>query len=75
VLGGILWILRRCARLCELPVEFPSPSTCWRLEIWRTFAWRGNFRRLTVRYDRSLAVYRGLFHIVCFMMPLRRVLQ
>jgi transposase len=48
VLEGILWILRSGARWCDLPVEFPSPSTCWRrlrdweeqevwLEIWRTF--------------------------------------
>src|ERR1700746_3096605 len=48
VLEGILWMLRSGARWCDLPVEFPSPSTCWRrlrdweeqevwLEIWRTF--------------------------------------
>src|SRR5437879_4183312 len=30
VLEGILWILRSRARWCDLPVEFPSPSTCWR---------------------------------------------
>jgi transposase len=41
----------------------------------RTFAWLGNFRRLTVRYDRSLTVYRGFFHIACFMITLRRVLK
>ena len=45
---GILWILRSGARWCDLPEEFPSPSTCWRrlrdweeqevwLEIWRAF--------------------------------------
>jgi len=27
VLEGILWILRSGARWCDLPVEFPSPST------------------------------------------------
>jgi len=41
----------------------------------RTFAWLGNFRRLTVRYDRSLTIYRGFFHIACFMIVLRRVLK
>ncbi len=41
----------------------------------RTIGWLGNFRRLVVRYDRSLTVYRGFFHIACFMIVLRRVLQ
>jgi IS5 family transposase len=41
----------------------------------RTIAWLGNFRRLTVRWDRSLTVYRGFFHIACFMIALRRVLK
>jgi len=48
VLEGILWILRSGARWCDLPEEFPSPSTCWRrlrdweeqevwVNIWRAF--------------------------------------
>jgi transposase len=41
----------------------------------RTFAWLGNYRRLVVRYDRSLTVYQGFFHIACFMIVLRRVLK
>jgi len=45
----------------------------WTVE--RTFAWLGNFRRLVVRYDRSLTIYRGFFHIACFMIVLRRVLK
>jgi transposase len=40
-----------------------------------TFAWLGNFRRLAVRCDRSLTVYRGFFHIAYFMIVLRRVLK
>jgi len=38
-------------------------------------AWLGNFRRLVVRYDRSLTVYRAFFHIACFMIVSRRVLK
>jgi len=45
----------------------------WTVE--RTFAWLGNFRRLVVRYDRSLQIYRTFFHIACFMIVLRRVVQ
>lgn len=41
----------------------------------RTIAWLGNFRRLAVRYDRSLTIYRAFFHIACFMIVLRRVLK
>ena len=32
----------------------------------RTFAWLGNYRRLTVRWDRSLTIYNASFHIACF---------
>jgi transposase len=45
----------------------------WIIE--RTIAWLGNFRRLVVRYDRSLTIYHGFFHIACFMIALRRVLK
>ncbi len=41
----------------------------------RTIGWLGNFRRLPVRYDRSLTIYRGFFHIACIMIVLRRVLK
>ncbi len=45
----------------------------WIIE--RTIAWLGNFRRLTVRWDRSLTIYQAFFHIACFMIVLRRVLK
>jgi transposase len=45
----------------------------WTIE--RTFAWLGNFRRLVVRWDRSLTIYGAFFHIACFMIVMRRVLQ
>jgi transposase len=41
----------------------------------RTIGWLGNCRRLVVRYDRSLRIYRAFFHITCFMIVLRRVVQ
>jgi len=36
----------------------------WTVE--RTFGWLGNFRRLVVRYDRSLQIHWAFFHIACF---------
>ena len=45
----------------------------WIIE--RTIAWLGNFRRLVVRYDRSLKIYQAFFHIACFMIVLRRVMK
>ena len=41
----------------------------WKIE--RTFAWLGNFRRLVVRYDRHLNMYRAFFHIACALITLR----
>ena len=48
-------------------------SRRWIIE--RTNTWLGNFRRLVVRYDRSLTIYGAFFHIACFMIVLRRVVQ
>jgi transposase len=45
----------------------------WKIE--RTFAWLGNYRRLVVRYDRSITIYEAFFHTACFMITLRRVLK
>jgi transposase len=45
----------------------------WTVE--RTIAWLGNFRRLVVRWDRSTTIYEAFFHIACFMIVLRRVVQ
>jgi transposase len=43
----------------------------WKVE--RTFAWLGNFRRLVVRYERSLKVYRAFFHVACLVITLRQL--
>src|ERR1051325_11264301 len=36
-LEGILWLLRTGARWGDIPVDLPSPATCWR----RLQAWAG----------------------------------
>ena len=43
----------------------------WKVE--RTFAWIGNFRRLVVRWERSVMMYRAFFHIACLWITLRKL--
>lgn len=43
----------------------------WKVE--RTFAWLGNFRRLVVRYERTLRMYRAFFHVACLLITLRQL--
>jgi len=52
------------------PYHLP-PSAWWTSKQFR----RLHHHRLVVRHDRSLTVYGGFFHIACFMIVLRRVLQ
>lgn len=39
----------------------------------RTFAWLGNFRRLTIRWDRSITSYSAFFNIACLIIALRQL--
>lgn len=43
----------------------------WKVE--RTFAWLGNYRRLVVRWDRDITMYRAFFHVACLMITLRQL--
>jgi transposase len=45
----------------------------WKVE--RSFAWLGNFRRLVVRYERYVLMYRAFFHVACALITLRFVLK
>jgi len=42
----------------------------WKIE--RTFAWLGNYRRLLVRHERQIDMYRAFFHLACIMIVLNR---
>ncbi len=44
-----------------------------RYRVERTLAWLGNSRRLVVRWERDLVVYRAFFHIACMIVALRRL--
>jgi transposase len=37
----------------------------------RTNAWLGNFRRLVVRWDRDVTIYRAFVHIACLLIACR----
>ena len=45
----------------------------WKVE--RTFAWLGNFRRLVVRYERLIGVYRAFLYLACALIVLNRLLR
>src|SRR5207253_5071729 len=59
VLEGILWILRSGARWQDLPVEFPSPATCWRrLRDWEE---QGVDRKSTRLNSSHVAISYAVF--------------
>ncbi len=41
----------------------------WKIE--RTFAHLGNFRRLLIRHERLISLYKGFFHLACLILTLR----
>ena len=43
----------------------------WKVE--RTFSWFGAFRRLLIRWENQLKMYRAFFHIACALIVLRRL--
>ena len=43
----------------------------WKVE--RSFAWLGNFRRLLVRHEHLITMYRAFFHVACLMIALRQL--
>jgi len=38
----------------------------------RTFAWLGNFRRLLVRHERYINMFRAFVHVACILIALRQ---
>ncbi len=43
----------------------------WKVE--RTFSWFGNYRRLVVRWERSLTMFLAFFHLACLLITLKRL--
>jgi transposase len=50
----------------------PGYAERWKVE--RTFAWLGTFRRLLVRHERYLSVFRAFLLVAFILMSLRRLL-
>lgn len=46
---------------------------CHRWIVERTISWLGNYRRLLVRHEREITVYRAFFHIACLLITLRHL--
>jgi transposase len=42
----------------------------WKIE--RTFSWISNYRRLVVRYERMINIYKAFFHIACILITLKQ---
>jgi len=42
----------------------------WKVE--RVFAWFGNFRRLVVRYERKITMFRAFIHLACILITIRQ---
>jgi transposase len=38
----------------------------------RTFAWFGNFRRLLVRHERQINMFKAFVHVACILIALRQ---
>jgi len=41
----------------------------WKIE--RLIDWLGNWRRLPLRWERKVSIYRGFLHLVCAMIALK----
>ncbi len=65
-------------RICPQRRNRPKPATQdgrklrryrrrWKVE--RTFPWLNNYRRLVVRWERSLTMYYAFFHVACILIP------
>ena len=51
----------------------PGYAERWKVE--RTFVWLGTFRRLLVRHERYLSVFRAFILVAFILMSLRRLLR
>lgn len=51
----------------------PHYATRWVVE--RTFSWLGNYRRILIRWEKNITLYRGFFKLACALICLQMVLK
>ena len=72
---GIEWIVPHRSNRTKSPTQDGRPlrraRRRWTIE--RTFAWLNNYRRLVVRWERHLKMYRAFFHLACVLITLSRL--
>jgi len=64
---------RRHQRRCGRKPDLSPYRSRWVIE--RTFSWLGHFRRLVVRYERSVEVYRAFMVLAFVLICLNRILK
>lgn len=55
------------------PITYDRKLYQRRFIIERTFAWLGNYRRLLIRWEHTLSVYRGFFLLALIQLALNRI--
>jgi len=73
--GGTDWIAPHRKNRKSLSLQdgrkFRRYSRRWNIE--RTIAWIQNFRRLVVRYDRSISMFNAQIQIACTIIAVNRL--
>lgn len=57
------------------PVTYDKAAYVQRYKVERTFAWLGNCRRLLVRWERHVDVYRAFFTFAVMLIAINNVLK
>jgi transposase len=57
------------------PVTFDKESYKKRWHVERAFAWLGNYRRLLIRWEHHVSVYRGFFTFALMLITINKVLK
>ena len=54
-------------RIARKGIESSERLGRYRWKVERTIAWLGNYRRLLIRRDRDITIFRAFFHLACLL--------